>query len=299
MISQEAEKLWDLFRSAPVKQIDMPIATRREAGEHAEDPTAEPVATKFSAAPDVRGLWADPATGLPGAAILYLFGGGYMLGTPGSRRKTAGHLAEAAELRVLIPNYRLAPEYKFPAAVEDAVNGYQFLLSTGAIPERTVLVGDSSGGGLALAALLAIRERKLPQAAGCVAISAWADLTCTGETMTSRATVDLECTREGLLQMAGWYLDGADPRDPLASPIFADFTGLTPILCLVGGDETLLDDSVRIVRGAGTAGVDATLCVGGGMQHVFPIWKGAFPEADAAIRVIGDWVKGRVSAPVG
>jgi monoterpene epsilon-lactone hydrolase len=293
MISRHAEEFWDLFRRAPVKQIDMPLAVRREAGEHAEDVTVEPNTTKFTDEPEVDGLWANPEEALSGAAILYLFGGGYVLGSPGSRRKTAGHLAEATKMRVLVPNYRLAPEHPFPAAIEDAVKAYEFLLAAGATPARTVIIGDSSGGGLALATTIVVRERKLPQLAGCIALSPWADLTCSGETMTSRAATDLSCAREGLLQMAGWYLAGADPHEPRASPVFADFKGLPSILCLVGGDETLLDDSVRIVRSASMAGVDALLYVGGGMQHVFPIWKGAFPEADAAIRLIGNWVKAR------
>jgi epsilon-lactone hydrolase len=114
MISRHAEEFWDLFRRAPVKQIDMPLAVRREAGEHAEDVTVEPNTTKFTDEPEVDGLWANPEEALSGAAILYLFGGGYVLGSPGSRRKTAGHLAEATKMRVLVPNYRLARNIHSP-----------------------------------------------------------------------------------------------------------------------------------------------------------------------------------------
>jgi monoterpene epsilon-lactone hydrolase len=128
---------------------------------------------------------------------------------------------------------------------------------------------------------------------GIVALSPWADLTCSGDSMTTRAAIDIECTRAGLLEMAGWYMNGADPAQPLASPVFADLVGLPPLLCVVGGDETLLDDSVRLVRNAGIAGIDATLSITAEMQHVFPIWTGAFPEADAAIALIGDWVQRR------
>ena len=127
--------------------------------------------------------------------------------------------------------------------------------------------------------------------AGIVALSPWADLTCTGESMTSRAAADIECTRAGLLEMVGCYMNGADPSQPLASPVFADLAGLPPLLCVVGGDEILLDDSIRLVRNAGTAGIDATLFIAAGMQHIFPIWAGAFPEADAAIALIGNWVR--------
>src|SRR5438132_11981471 len=127
MISRQAQNFWSLLKSCP-KQIDLPINSRREAGEHAEDATSEPRAVTFAPASDVGGLWADPPKCEPGRAILYLFGGGYMLGSPASRRKTAGHLALAAEARVLVPNYRLAPEHSFPAAIDDALRSYEWLL---------------------------------------------------------------------------------------------------------------------------------------------------------------------------
>jgi acetyl esterase/lipase len=153
------------------------------------------------------------------------------------------------------------------------------------------LAGDSAGGGLAVSAAIALRDRHLPMCAGIVALSPWADLTCSGESITSRAAVDIECTCAGLLEMAGWYMNGADPSQPLASPVFADLAGLPPLLCVVGGDEILLDDSIRLIRNAGIAGVDATLFIAAGMQHIFPIWAGAFPEADAAIALVGKWVR--------
>ena len=295
MVSVAARRFWSGMASAP-KQVELPIPERRAAGEHAEDATSEPVGVSCTPAPPVGGFLAVPPRARERAAILYLFGGGYMLGTPASRRKTAGHLALAAGVRVLVPNYRLAPENPFPAALDDAVHAYRWLLAQGAEPNDIVTAGDSSGGGLAIATLVAIRERELPMPAGGVGISPWADLTCTGASMQERASADLECTRASLLEMAGWYMAGADPRQPLASPAFANFSGLPPLLCVVGGDEVLLDDSVRLVRGAGAAGTDATLFVGAGMQHVFPIWAGVFPEADAAIRLIGGWVRERLDA---
>lgn len=290
MISKQAQDFWALLKSYP-KQIEMPLAQAREADTHAEDFTSEPAGIAFSPAPDVDGLWAIAA----GAdrAILYFFGGGFALGSPATRRKTAGHLALAAGARVLVPNYRLAPEHPFPAAVDDAVRAYQWLIDQGNNPSRIVVSGDSAGGGLAVSTVLAIRDRHLPMCAGVAALSPWADLTCSGDSITSRAAADIECTRPGLLEMAGWYMNGADPTQPLASPVFANFTGLPPLLCVAGGDEELLDDSVRLVRKAGTAGVDATLFVAAGMQHVFTIWAGAFPEADAAIKLVGDWLRGR------
>jgi monoterpene epsilon-lactone hydrolase len=295
VISDKARQFFDMLKNAP-KQVEMPIDRRRQAGEHAEDATSEPVGVTFASTAEVDGLWAMPAVSAPRATILYLFGGGYMLGSPASRRKTAGHIALAASGRVLVPNYRLAPEHPFPAAVDDAVHAYQGLLDSNTRPADIFIVGDSAGGGLAIALLIAARDRGLPMPAGAIALSPWGDLTCSGESMVSRAAFDLECTRPALLEMARWYMKDGDPRQPLASPIFADLDGLPPLLCIVGSDETLLDDSVRLVRSAGIAGVAATLYVAPGMQHVFPIWAGAFPEADKAIALIGSWIGARVPA---
>jgi monoterpene epsilon-lactone hydrolase len=288
VISKRAQEFWALLKSYP-KQIAMPLAQAREADTRSEDFTSEPVGVNFTPAPEVNGLWAE----VPGAdpTVLYFFGGGFVLGSPDTRRKTAGHLALAAKAHVLVPNYRLAPEHPFPAAIDDAVRAYRWLLERGGEPSKTIMAGDSAGGGLAVSAAIALRDRGLPMCAGIVAISPWADLTCSGESMTSRAAADIECTRAGLLEMAGWYMNGADPSQPLASPVFADLAGLPPLLCVVGGNETLLDDSIRLVRNAGIAGIDATLFIASGMQHIFPIWAGAFPEANAAIALVGKWVR--------
>jgi len=191
---------------------------------------------------------------------------------------------------VLVPSYRLAPEHKFPAPVDDAVAAYQWLLGEGAIANRTVIAGDSSGGGLTVATALALRDARDAVPAATVVLSPWGDLACTGSTMQTQAAVDVACTQPGLLEMANWYLDGADPRTPHASPVYADFAGMPPMLAVVGGDEILLDDAVRLVRSTAEAGADASLYVGGGMQHVFPIWKGVFPEAGAAVEHIGRWI---------
>ena len=232
MISKQAQEFWALLKSYP-KQIAMPLSQAREADTRSEDFTSEPVGVNFTPAPEVEGLWAE----VPGAdrALLYFFGGGFVLGSPDTRRKTAGHLALVAKARVLVPNYRLAPEHPFPAAIDDSVRAYQWLLDHGGDPSKTVVAGDSAGGGLAVSTAIALRDRHLPMCAGIVALSPWADLTCSGESITSRAAVDIECTRAGLLEMAGWYMSGADPSQPLASPVFADLAGLAPLLCVVGG----------------------------------------------------------------
>jgi acetyl esterase/lipase len=288
--SQQALQIWDILRAAP-KQIDLPLPARREAGEHAEDFSVEPTGVMYQSAPEVDGIWAIGPEEREGAAILYLFGGGYVISSPHSRRKFAGHLAVASGARVLVPNYRLAPEHPFPSAVADATRAYTWLLTQDVQANRSVISGDSSGGGLTLATLLNIRDRNLPRPAGGVAISPWADLTCGGASFESAAVVDLCVTRAGLLEMADDYLDGADPRQPLISPAFGDFCGLPPLLVLVGSEETLLDDSIETLRAAARASLEATLHVGAGMQHVYPLYVGAMPEADAAVKTIGAWIK--------
>src|SRR5215203_3264665 len=239
MVSPEALKLTELLRNAP-KAVDMDLPHQREAGEHAEDMTSEPEGVRFDDAPAVGGLWATPRSWDGESAIMYLYGGGYVISSPHSRRKLAGHLANASGARALIPRYHLAaPERPFPAAVEDAAADYRWLLSEGGRPERTVVAGDSSAGGLAVATMLKLREDGAPLPAGSVSISPWVDLACTGETLEANAAVDLTATKASLLRMAGQYLHGADPRTPLASPLYADLSGLPPLLIVVGGDEAL------------------------------------------------------------
>jgi monoterpene epsilon-lactone hydrolase len=273
----------------------MDLAHQREAGEHAEDMTSEPQDVTYEEAYAVDGLWATPRSWDGESAIMYLYGGGYVISSPHSRRKLAGHLTNASGARALVPRYHLAPERPFPSAVEDAAADYRWLLRQGCRPERVVIAGDSSAGGLAVATMLKLRNDGSPLPAGGVLISPWVDLACTGETLDTNATVDLTVTKASLQRMAGQYLDGADPRTPLASPLYADLSGLPSLLVVVGGDEALLDDSVRLARSAGMAGVNVTLYIGAGMQHIFPIYCGAIPEADAAVAMIGTFIRLRTS----
>jgi monoterpene epsilon-lactone hydrolase len=294
MVSQEALKLHEILRNAP-KAVDMDLPHQREAGEHAEDMSSEPEDVTYEEAYAVDGLWATPRSWDGHSAIMYLYGGGYVISSPHSRRKFAGHLANASGARALVPRYSLAPERHFPSAVEDATADYQWLLKEGHRPERLVIAGDSSAGGLTVATMLELREDGAPLPAGAVPISPWVDLACTGETLETSATADLTVTKASLQRMAGQYLHGADPRTSLASPLYADLSGLPPLLIVVGGDEALLDDSVRLARSAGMAGVDVTLYIGASMQHVFPIYCGVMPEADAAVMMIGEWIRLRTS----
>jgi len=238
----------------------------------------------------VPGEWQLPQTGDGGRTILYLHGGGYVLGSPLSHRDMVGAIADAAHARAFIADYRLGPEHPFPAAVEDAVAAYQGLLDSGIDPARLCIAGDSAGGGLTVAALVAIRDRKLPLPAGGICISPWADLTCSSNSMTSMAEADPMLKPDALRWMAGLYLNGQDPKVPLASPVFADLEGLPPLLIQVGTEEALYDDAITLSRVAHEAGVDATLEVWEGMMHVWHLMAKLIPEGKQAIQAIGAFV---------
>lgn len=251
-------------------------------------------------APHAEGAVSDPvdAAGVPAEwvwidgteaerTILYLHGGGYVIGSINTHRGLAGHIARAAGARVLLIDYRLAPENPFPAAVEDATTAYGWLLEQGVAPERLAIGGDSAGGGLTFATLVALRDagRSLPACA--FALSPWVDLEGLGESMKTKADEDPMVQRDGLLAMGRLYLDGADPRTPLASPLYADLAGLPPVYVQVGTAETLLDDATRIAEAAKRAGVAAELEAFEDMIHVFQAFAPAVPEAVDAIGKIG------------
>src|SRR6202007_1021442 len=189
----------------------------------------------------------------------------------------------AAKAWALALDYRLAPAPPFPAAVEDSVSGYRYLLSRGYKPGRIAIAGDSAGGGLVVSAMIAIRDAGLPQPACGWCISPWVDLEANGETMSTKAAADPTVQRAGILDMARMYLNGADPRSPLAAPTYADLAGLAPLLIQVGAAETLLDDAMRLAKAAGAAGVRVDLQIWPEMVHV---WHLFHPELDAGRRAI-------------
>lgn len=236
--------------------------------------------------------WITPPHAEPGRILLYLHGGGYTIGSVEGYRELVLRLAKACMARALAVDYRLAPEHPFPAAVDDAVAAYRGLLDAGADPRRIVVIGDSAGGGLALATLVALRDAGIALPAACVAISPWVDLECLGESMTTKAAVDPMILREPLLQMARLYLGDVDPHNPLAAPLYADLRGLPALLVQVGTAEMLLDDSTRIVAHAEAAGVDVRLSIYEDMIHVWHM----FPLLDAtkqAVAEIGEFVRDR------
>ena len=234
----------------------------------------------------------------PGAAadrvLLFLHGGGYELGSLRSDGELAARLGRASGMRVLFPEYRLAPEHPFPAAINDVLAAWRWLRASQGLSARSLAVaGDSAGGGLAMALLVATRDAGEVLPAAAALMSPTVDLTGSGASMTERASQDPISTPAMLAQFAADYLAGADPRTPLASPLFASLAGLPPLLIQVGTADLLLSDSERLARAAAEAGVDVTLQIGEGLPHVYPLLLGT-PEAAEATEQTGRFLRARV-----
>lgn len=270
-------------------------AERRAQYERAEKvfPTPPDVKVERVNVPAAPAEWLRPPSAVPGRVVLYLHGGGYVIGSPRSHRHLAAAIAGAAGASALLLDYRLAPEHPFPAAVEDATAAYRWLLDQATAPERIVIAGDSAGGGLTVATLLALREARVPLPAGGVCISPWVDLTCSGASYATMAAADPIVRRAGVEEMARAYLGATPPRTPLASPLFADLRGLPPLLIHVGSDEVLLDDAVQLAERAKAAGVDATLEIYDRMIHVWHWFLPMLDEAQTAVEAIGRFVRSR------
>jgi acetyl esterase/lipase len=239
-----------------------------------------------------------PREAEPGRILLCLHGGGFTQGSAVSHRHYASRLARAARAEALVPNYRLAPEHPFPAAVEDALACYRWLLEQGFAPERIAIMGDSAGGGLAVAAALAIRDEGLPAPAAVYAISPWVDLTEVPPSYAERAALDPVVTLESLHRMSALYAGETDRRHPLLSPLHADLSGLPPLFIHVATDEILYEDGLRLAEAARAAGVDVTLRVGERMIHVWPLFHEILRAGRAAIGEAGDWLFERMSEPL-
>ncbi len=253
-------------------------------------PLDDDIETTRVGANGVPAEWISAPESQDGRVVLYLHGGGYLFGSVRTHRVMLAHLARAAKARVLALDYRLAPEIPFPAPVEDSVSAYRWLLSQGIAPEKMVIGGDSAGGGLTVAALVALRHVGEPMPAAGVCISPWADMEVTGQSYITNAEADPSVSRERILKIAGVYMDGKDPKAPLASPIHADLTGLPPLLLQVGGIEVLLDDSNMLKSKAKEAGVPVEMEVWDDMPHVWHYYAPILPEARKAISRIGEFV---------
>jgi epsilon-lactone hydrolase len=269
MPSPQLAVLVDMLRSAPPVPQDMDTATRRQRMEEltATAPLVDGVRATAVEAGGVPSEWVETTGASPRGTILYLHGGGYTIGSVATHRGLVGRLAIATGARGLTVGYRLGPEHRFPAAVDDAMAAYRWLVQSGTAPESIVVAGDSAGGGLTAALLVALRDAGERLPAGGVCISPWADLACTGESMKTCAARD---------------------------PIYADLHGLPPLLIHVGTAETLLDDARRLADRARAAGVPVDIEVWDDMIHVWHAFAPVLPEADEAIARIGEWVRERL-----
>jgi len=242
--------------------------------------------------------WLTPPGTDPGRVLLFLHGGGFEFGSVRSDGELAARLGRAGRMRVLFLEYRLAPEHTFPAAIDDVLGAWRWLRSDQGLGAGSMSVaGDSAGGGLAVALLVALRDAGEALPAATVLMSPTVDLTSSGASMTDRVDQDPISTPALLRQLAADYLAGADPRTPLASPLFASLAGLPPLLIQVGTADLLLSDSERLAAAASAASVDVTLHIGEGLPHVYPLLLGT-PEAAEATEQTGKFLRARVPATV-
>jgi epsilon-lactone hydrolase len=232
----------------------------------------------------------------PGRVVLFLHGGAYISGGIATHRHLVAEIGRVTRARTLALDYRLAPEHPFPAALEDALTAYGFLLSQGYMPGNIALAGESAGGGLALAILISLRQMGLPLPACAWLSSPWTDLDMTGDSMESKADVDPLIQKPYLLEAAASYLNGADARTPLASPLYGDLSGLPPLLIHVGTAETLLDDSIRLARLAAQADVRVTLDIWPDMIHAWSLFYQQLDAGRQSLASMGEFVRAMFEA---
>lgn len=243
----------------------------------------------------MAGEWIEPRGVQHHRVVLYLHGGGYVMGGLDTHRNMAARVALASSARALLIDYRLAPEHPFPAALEDTLAAYRYLLHQGLDPRGMAIVGDFSGGGLALAASIALKDHKAPLPGCLVAISPWTDLAFSGRTMLTNSARDALLSLPLLAYFAQNYMHGALPTNPLISPLYGNLKGLPPLLLHAGSNEVLRDDATRLSERALKAGVDVSVEVYEDMPHAFQLFE-ALPETAASMTRIGPFIKSRTVA---
>ena len=292
MASAALQGVIDQLRDNPIDPAAS-VETLRTA--FPESPAPDGVSATLVDAGGVTAEWVVADNSDPDRRLLYLHGGGYVICSPATHRDLAGRIAQAAGVSLLVLDYRLAPEHPYPAAVDDAVAALKWMTDNGphgaGAASATFVAGDSAGGGLTLATLIAARDGGLRMPDAAVTISAWADLAGTGETMRTRADVDPMVNEPLLQRMRQAYLQGGEATQPLASPLYADLRGLPPLLMQVGDAEVLLDDTTRVAEKAKAAGVEVTVEVYPEMVHIFQIFAPILPEGQQAIERIGAFLK--------
>ena len=293
MSEQQLQAIVEMLRSQPVVNPNASVEEARAGFEQVASmfPVDADIKREVVSAGGVKAEWVSAPDVDADRAVLYLHGGGYVIGSINTHRSLAARLSRASKARLLVIDYRLAPEHPHPAAVDDSVAAYRWMLSQGLKPARISVAGDSAGGGLTVATLVAIRDAKLPLPAAGACLSPWVDLEGIGESMTTKADVDPIVQKAGLLQMAAAYLGGKDARTPLAAPLYADLSGLPPLLIQVGTAETLLDDASCLAERARKAGVTVSYEPSESMIHVWHLFAPMLDEGQQAIDRIGEFVR--------
>jgi acetyl esterase/lipase len=245
---------------------------------------------------EVPVLWVSAPEADDDLLILYFHGGGYVFGSPRTHRAMLAWLSSLCNAWTCLPDYRLAPEQAFPAAIDDAVDVYAGLLEGGTAPERIIVGGDSAGGGLALALLAEICRKDLPRPAGCFAFSPLTDMRYSGASIRENADSDVILPAGRADELAEMYLQGGDPDDPRASPLHGKFSGAGPVWLTVSDTEILLDDTRRMADVLRAQGVIVDMVIEQNLPHVWPLFHGLIPEAGATLRRLSSWIT-RLSPP--
>jgi epsilon-lactone hydrolase len=289
-------EIYSTWADAMSRYPDMSIDLLRIVFDDWQRATLEPegVTYQTSCVGGVPGMWVMPASAgtQPTRVVLFLHGGGFALGSSASHRKLVGHLAAAMGVRAFIVDFRLAPEFPFPAQVNDASAVFEGLVAAGYSPASITPVGDSAGGNLALSLVLERMRERRPLPDSVIVMSPWLNMENNGATLDSNDPTDFLITRAGLQANIDRYLGGkVAPNDPRVNPLYADFKGFPRLYINAGSVESLLDDSLQLEERASRAGVDVTLAIGEGMQHVYPFLAGRHRAADAEISAIAAWYR--------
>jgi monoterpene epsilon-lactone hydrolase len=298
MSRQQRDAVDQLLRDAPL-DLGGDVAEQRVIFEQmmAAIPVAADVTTSSASLGGIPVVNVEVAGADPERVILYLHGGAYAIGTAASSVGLASDLARRAGTLLVSVDYRLAPEHPYPAAIDDAVAAYRGLLAGGVAPSAIAIAGESAGAGVAAATLVALKQVGLPQPGAAVLMSPWADLTVSGESIAGKAAIDPALTPEGLRRRAADYLPDGGPTGELVSPIFADLTGLPPLLIQAGSHEILLDDATRLAARAAAADVAVRLEVTPGVPHVFQGFAAMLDEGDAALTSAGEFLRAHLADP--
>ncbi len=296
MSRQQLDKLLQIFERQPPlgsQSLEEERRTLDEGGARFAVP-ADVVLAPVEAG-GVAAEWLTAPGARSDRAVLYLHGGGYVIGSIKSHRYLMQNISRHSGARTLGIDYRLAPEHPFPAALEDACAAYQWLLDTGFAADRIAIAGDSAGGGLTLATLIRLRDAGIPLPAAGVLISPWADLTGQADAVRSRAATDPMVKPDGLFSLARHYVQETEATNPLVSPVFADLTGLPPLLIHVGGREILYDDAITIAANASRAKVPVALVDEPELFHVWHAFAPMLDEGQRAVEQIGGWLQARLA----